>query len=293
MSSQFPVHNVKFCSPSQIARSYKIIAVDMDGTLLNDKRLVPEYNKDMIYKAIELGVKFVICSGRPPMALKFYSEELFPKEPMICCNGAVIIGENKSIIKSNPLNRYSLLRVIDLLREEKDTYYHFYDDFGLYSEQFRYTTKKFYDNNNDSNSKFKMKITIVKNSKTFIKHSKCSISKIVVIDEDVEYLNRLRGKIDKVPGITTTKSDLYNIEIVSRGVSKGKALEFLAGYYKVPMGECIAIGNDENDKSMISAAGLGVAVRNSREILKKSADYITDIDNNSGAVGEVIKKFIL
>lgn len=273
--------------------NYKIIAVDMDGTLLDDERLIPEYNKDMIYKAIKLGVKFVICSGRPPMALKFYSEIVFPDEPVICCNGGVIIGENKDVIKSVPLNKYSLLKVIDILREEKDTYYHFYDDFGLYSEQFRYTTKKFYDVNNSLSEKFKMKITIVKNSKTFIKHCRCNITKIVVIDEDVEYLDRLRNKIAKVPGITTTKSDLYNIEIVSRGVSKGSALEFLSHYYNIPMEQCIAVGNDENDKSMIKTAGLGVAVFNSREILKKSADYITETDNNSGAVGEVIKKFIL
>ncbi|WP_333887114.1 Cof-type HAD-IIB family hydrolase [Clostridium sp.] len=273
--------------------NYKIIAVDMDGTLLDDEKQISEYNKDMIHKAMELGVKFVICSGRPPMALKFYSEIVFPREPVICCNGGVIVGENKRVIKSIPLNKYSLLKVIDILREEKDTYYHFYDDFGLYSEQFRYTTKKFYDINNNLSEKFKMKITIVKNSKTFIKHCKCNITKVVVIDEDVEYLERLRNKIAKVPGIATTKSDLHNIEIVRRGVSKGNALEFLGNYYNIPMERCIAVGNDENDKSMIKTAGVGVAVFNSREILKKSADYITETDNNSGAVGEVIKKFIL
>ncbi|WP_333861325.1 Cof-type HAD-IIB family hydrolase [Clostridium sp.] len=272
---------------------YKIIAVDMDGTLLDDEKQISEYNKDMIHKAMELGVKFVICSGRPPMALKFYSEIVFPGEPVICCNGGVIVGENKRVIKSIPLNKYSLLKVIDILREEKDTYYHFYDDFGLYSEQFRYTTKKFYDINNNLSEKFKMKITIVKNSKTFIKHCRCNITKVVVIDEDVEYLERLRNKIAKVPGIATTKSDLHNIEIVRRGVSKGNALEFLGNYYNIPMERCIAVGNDENDKSMIKTAGVGVAVFNSREILKKSADYITETDNNSGAVGEVIKKFIL
>lgn len=273
--------------------SYRIIAVDMDGTLLDDERLISQYNKNIIYKAIKSGVKFVICSGRPPMALKFYSEVVFPREPIICCNGGVIIGENKNVIKSVPLNKYSLLKVIDILREEKDTYYHFYDDFGLYSEQFRYTTKKFYDVNSNVSDKFKMRITIVKNSKTFIKHCKCSITKIVVIDEDIDYLNRLRGKISKVPGITTTKSDMYNIEIVGSGVSKGKALEFLANYYSIPMEQCIAVGNDENDESMIKVAGLGVAVCNAREILKKSADYITRTDNNNGAVGEVIEKFIL
>jgi hydroxymethylpyrimidine pyrophosphatase-like HAD family hydrolase len=53
------------------------------------------------------------------------------------------------------------------------------------------------------------------------------------------------------------------------------------------------VGNDENDKSMIKAAGLGVAVSNARQILKESADYITENDNNHGAIGEIIKKFIL
>ena len=87
------------------------------------------------------------------------------------------------------------------------------------------------------------------------------------------------------------KSD--NLEISGEGISKGIGLNILADHYGVSIEECIAIGNDENDISMIQCAGLGVAVQNARDSIKEVADFVTERDNNNGAIGEVIEKFIL
>lgn len=273
--------------------NYKIIAVDMDGTLLNDNKLVSDYNLNMINRAVEAGVKFVIASGRVPSGLKFYEATVANNQPMICCNGAIILDHKNEIIYSNPMSKGSLLKIIDILREEKDTYYHFYDEGIIYTEQFGYAAEKFYKFNRTIDKKFRVEIRIIVDSKEFIKNTKCDISKIVVIDDDIEYLKSLRKKIDKILEVETTKSDMNNIEIMTKGTSKGNGLRLLAQHYGISVEECIAIGNDENDISMIEAAGLGVAVYNARDSIKKYANYVTEKDNNNGAIGEVIEKFIL
>ena len=121
---------------------YKIIAVDMDGTLLNDDKHISDYNLEMISKAVKSGVKFVIASGRVPSGLKFYEATVSKNQPMICCNGAIILDDNKKLIYSNYIDKKSILQVIDVLREERDTYYHFYSEDIIYGEQFGVCNRK-------------------------------------------------------------------------------------------------------------------------------------------------------
>jgi hypothetical protein len=272
---------------------YKIIAVDMDGTLLNDEKSISKYNLDMVCEAEKLGVKIVMATGRLPSSLKFYSRGLFKDQPVICCNGAIVLDGKGNIIKSSPVDKYNILEIIDILREKKDTYYHFYDGERLYCEQFKYSAKRFYEFNRKVDRKFRIEIRIIPDSKKFVENTGENIYKLMVIDPDLDYLSKLRKKIDCIAGINTTKSSINNIEVISKESSKGKGLKTLADYYKIPVDECIAVGNDENDKSMIETAGLGAAVGNARQILKKSADYVTENNNNDGAVGEIIEKFIL
>ncbi len=272
---------------------YKLIAVDMDGTLLNDDKNISTYNLAMIDKAISLGVKFVIASGRVPASLKFYEEIIGENQPMICANGAIVLDHNKNVIYSNPIFKNDLIQIIDILKKEKDTYYHFYDGDVFCSEQFDYAAKQFYNFNRKVNKKYRMEIRLIKDSKDYIIKSNSNIDKIVVMDNDIEYLDSLRCKINNLCKIETTKSEINNIEILSKGTSKGNALRLLAKYYEIPIEQCIAIGNDENDISMINSAGVGISMVNGENCIKQCADYITEKDNNNGGIGEIIKKFIL
>lgn len=272
---------------------YKLIAVDLDGTLLNDEKSVCEYNIDRIKKAISLGVKFVLCSGRLPAGLNIYSETVAKKQPVICANGSILLDDNKKLIYSSHINRNSMFEIIDILREKKDTYYHFYDENVMYTEKFAMSTEKFNEFNKQLDRKFRLELRIIPDSKEFIKSTTKSINKIVVVDDDTDYLKELRESIEKVEDIEITSSDVRNIEIMNKGISKGKGLTLLSRYYNIKLDECIAIGNDENDMSMIKTAGLGVAVANATEPVKACANYITLNNNNDGAIGEIIDKFIL
>jgi HAD-superfamily hydrolase, subfamily IIB len=272
---------------------YKIIAVDMDGTLLNDDKHISDYNQEMISKAVAAGVKFVIASGRIPSGLKFYEATVSKNQPIISCNGAIILDENKNVIYSNSIEKKDALQVIDVLREQKDTYYHFYSEGIIYSEQFKCSIEGVYNFNRRADRDLRMEIRLIGDAKECIKNTEKDIDKIVVQDKDLKYLVDLRKRLDSIPGVETTKSDIDNIEICAETSNKGNGLKILATHYGISLEECIAIGNDENDISMIKCAGLGVAVRNARDYIKECANYVTERDNNNGAIGEVIERFIL
>jgi Cof subfamily protein (haloacid dehalogenase superfamily) len=272
---------------------YKLIAVDMDGTLLNDRKIITDYNIVRIRKAVELGVKFVLCSGRMPGGIRNYAEAIAKNEPIICCNGAVILDERGQIMYSSHISNKSMLEVVDILREKKDTYYHFYDEDTIYTEQFNSYMNEFYKFNRRLDRKFRSEIRIIVDTKKFIQQSGRYVNKLVVVDDDNDYLMELREKLEKVSGIEVTRSNVDNIEITNEGISKGYGLNILSGYYNIPLEECISVGNDENDISMIKISGVGAAVDNAVKTVKNCADYVTLKDNNNGAVGEIIDKFIL
>lgn len=272
---------------------YKIIAVDMDGTLLDDDKHISDYNLKMIEKAVSLGVKFVIASGRLPCGLKFYEATVAKNQPMLCCNGGLILDEYRNSIYSNFLSREALLKIIYVLRTDKDTYYHFYSDDSIFSEHFGHEVERFYKFNNTVDRKYRIEIRLIPDAKQYIEKTNIEVNKIVVIDEDLSYLKSLRERIESIEGVEVTKSNIDNIEINSEGTNKGTGLKLLAEHYGISIEECIAVGNDENDISMIKCAGLGVAVQNARDYIKETADFITERDNNNGAIGEVIEKFIL
>ncbi|ACQ53882.1 Cof-type HAD-IIB family hydrolase [Clostridium botulinum] len=273
--------------------NYQLIALDMDGTLLNDEKKITEKTLSYIKRAKEKGVKVVISSGRVPGGLKFYEETIAKEEPMICANGALILNDKKETIYNEGINKNILLDIIDILRKYKNTYYHFYHDNIMCTEKFDYSTKKFYEFNKNIERKYRIEIRIITDSKEYIKHRSSEITKIVVVDNDLEYLNRIQKEIEDNLKVSVTKSHISNIEICNFGISKGIALEKLANYYNIPIEKCIAVGNDENDISMIKKAGLGVFMKNTREELKKYADYVTYMDNNNDGIAEVIEKFIL
>ena len=111
-------------------------------------------------------------------------------------------------------------------------------------------------------------------------------------ENNLRNIEEIKMRLKKIDTIEVVSSNHNNFEIMNKGVSKGKAVETLAKEYGILKDEVIAIGDGENDLSMISYAGLGVAMGNSSDYIKEHADYVTDTNVNGG-VGKVIKKFVL
>lgn len=271
----------------------KLLAIDMDGTFLNDSKAMTEGNLCALRRAAEAGVKVVVCSGRNLSGLKPYLKYLPKDQPVIAVNGSIIFDHNKEVIYINPLRNETVFSIIDLLREEySDVFYQFFHGNIACSERFEGIIKVYYERNLNQERENRMELRIVPESKRYIKENNAAVTKFEVHEQDSSLLQKIREKIESLYDVEVVCGGINNIEITQRGSNKGSALEILAKYYGYSLEECIAVGNEENDLEMIKKAGLGIAVQNAKDILKEAANYVTTRDNNNDALIEVVEKFI-
>ncbi len=263
---------------------YKMVAIDLDDTLLNDEFEISEKNKQAVQKAIEKGVVVCIISGRSFSSVKNYLSDL--KISYLCgsINGAMITdpasGKNVFVQTVDDKVTGEILKEIELLGMHVN-YYH--DHKVVCSEK-----------NDIAEDYIKLtgvEIEFVGSLQKY--HEGASAGKLLLIDHR-DTLESLRKKFQKTYGeqINITFSKPTFLEIYSKKVSKGEAVKTIAQYYGFEQGEIIAIGDGENDMFMIEYAGLGVAMGNSNETVQSRADFVT-LTNNEGGVAHVLEKFIL
>ena len=272
--------------------NYKLVVSDLDGTLLSNFH-VPNLNKSSIQRIREKGIKFCITTGRTIQSTKnilkeigTYNEE---NEYSILFNGCVII-ENKN-------NKVLFFKGIDF--EISNKLFEIgkkYDVMLLvYSIDNCYVWKS-YEKEIERQNSYEELLTFMDDLNiNFIKEKNIQITKIVFVNEDHNYLLKMKEGLDKIFGneiSISTSANMY-LEINAKNVNKGNALEWLANYLKIDMKETIAIGDNSNDIFMIEKAGIGVCVKNGIDILKNKANYVTEKTNDEGAVKEVLDKFVL
>ncbi|MGL4990765.1 MAG: Cof-type HAD-IIB family hydrolase [Sarcina sp.] len=275
--------------------TYKLICVDMDGTLLNDKHEVCDFNKEMIKKATELGVKVAITTGRIFANAKMYSNLIGVKTPIIASNGAYIKDQDsdKEIYKST-LSNNQIDEIVSVVRkyEHSPVYMNTFDT--TISEEIIGENHAYKVANSKMEEEWRVKFDEGIEFETLYEKYNREILKAIFINEDLpeDEFWKMKDDMKSFDDIEVVSSGINNFEVMAKGTSKGKAVEKLAQILGIKREEVICIGDSENDLSMIEYAGLGVAMGNGLDILKEKAQYITDTNNNSG-VGKVIEKYIL
>lgn len=270
----------------------KLIAIDMDGTLLNSQNKISSKNILAINKASELGVQVVLCTGRIFTSALYYANALKLNTPIIACNGAFIADKDGSeAIYANPISIDCSKKVIHMA-EKEGIYYHFYDDSKFYARELTKTVENYYRWNIDKDDKDRLNITIVDNPLQIVESEKINVYKFVFVEDDREKLIRFRSKLSQIEGIEVSSSWWNNMEIMNKGVSKGNALSVLCKLLDIDSQNVMAIGDNENDIPMLKFAGTGVAMGNGEDIVKEMADYVTDTNDNDG-VANAINKFII
>lgn len=267
---------------------YKLVAIDMDGTLLNSEKQISERTRKAIENAKIQGTHIVICTGRILKSALYYSESLGLKNPLIACNGAIIVDEDRNVIYEKALEREKIREILNLAKLE-NIYCHFYDKTNFYSNIRSDEVLKFY---NEGSSEVNIGVNVFDNIEEIMKMEDLNVYKFIFIDNNRDKLNKLREKLDKLGNINTTSSWINNIEAMGLNVSKGEALRELCERLNIEPEEVIAIGDSENDLSMLKFAGLGVAMENGDTLIKEYSDHITDSNDENG-VAKVIEKFIL
>lgn len=273
---------------------YKLIAMDMDGTLLNSQKQVTEYTKEVLKKAADKGVKLVVCTGRIFTSAKSYARIIGTKAPIIASNGAYIREKDREeVIYQKYIDKEKLLEIIRVSREW-GFYPHIYTTDTIYSEKLIHSSLNYSKWNETVSEDEKINIKIVDSLEDIINEKGEAFLKVVVMaqDDEIERLQQLKNHIKENIDVAVFSSYMNNFEVMDKEVSKGRALEILAGYFNLSKDEIVCFGDNENDKTMFEVAGFPVAMGNAEEELKKIAAYIT-VSNDEDGVAKAIEKIIL
>ncbi len=259
----------------------RAIAFDMDGTLLTDDKQISSRTR-RCFKALDrMGISLILSTGRSFEALEPYKNILNLNHPVICYNGARIIGNNGELIMDHLLPDDISRSIIDFARK-KGVHIQIYRNGKLYFEK-RTSEADFYENH------VNIKGEIINfddfNPPRFIK---------MMYLGDHEYLDGLGREIKKHFGdrLTVMFSNPVFLEFMKGGVSKGRALLEVADYLDISTENIMAFGDGQNDISMIETAGIGVAMENAVDEVKTVADSVT-LSNNDDGVARFLEDFFM
>ncbi|KAB3529157.1 Cof-type HAD-IIB family hydrolase [Alkaliphilus serpentinus] len=271
--------------------NFKLIVVDMDGTLLDRYGEVSNENKRALKDAKDAGVEVAIATGRIFTSARFYAKLLETNTPIIACNGALIRNyHSNEVIHINNLNHQDAFKIMEICRNNQ-LYYHFYDQDKLYVDGDKVDYLKGYYWKDRGRVSDAVHIMEVPDTLSFVDKTKPEILKFVMVDEDKEKLAAVRLKFKEVSTVDVDKSWYNNLEVMNKGVSKGRAIASLSRLLGVNKEEIIAFGDNFNDLSMKNYVKTFVAMANGEEEVKAQAHYITDSNDESG-VAKGIDKFI-
>lgn len=275
--------------------NYKMIVTDMDGTVLGTDNNITEDNKIALKKAEDMGIKVVFATGRFHESAKVHIDFLEEKMPIISSNGSIIKNPiTDEVLYCNSIAKDKCIQIIDILDKYNLKYQIYTDEIVLQ----KYDTEEEKQIIIDFIKKVfsdKCEIIFKKDLKKSIKNKNILKFNLMELDR-VELIDTVRTDLNKIDGIEITSSWKNNLEIMAKGSTKGKAVEFLSNLLNINMEEIIAFGDNYNDVSMIEVVGTGVAMGNAEEGVKNIADYVTDTNSESGvakAIDNLVFKSLL
>ena len=279
---------------------YKLIAIDLDGTMLNSYGVVTENTKNAIKKTIQKGIDVIIASGRPIDSIKTIANEIGSKNYFIAGNGALIYDIQKDEnIYENYLNKEKVLEIIKMC-EENSISYNVYTDKTILAKVLKYNVLYYYKENLKKSEDKQTHINIVENMYDYIsKMNEEKFLKITICDENKSVFQSIIKKLNEIENIEVLDVshmsrkviqqgteeipiEYYYTEISSKNVDKWYAIEYLISKLNIKREEVIAIGDNINDKKMIEEAGLGIAMGQSSPLIKEIADDITSSNEEDG-----------
>lgn len=289
---------------------YRLAAIDLDGTMLNQYGLVTQRTKEAIKNAQESGIEVVIASGRPTDSVKTIAQEINSNKYFISGNGAIIYDiTNDEIIYENTLKKQKILDIIKIC-EENSIYYNIYTEKEILAKSLQCNVLYYYKENLNKDEKNKTQINIVENIYNYISNRDEKVVKITICDNHQVIFNSIMRKLKEISeievlevshmsrkiikqGTEDVPIEYFYTEISAKNVDKWNAIEFLKEKMKIEKNEIIAIGDNMNDKTMIENAGLGIAMGESTPVIKEIADVVTDTNCNDGvakALENILKK---
>ena len=289
---------------------YNLIAIDLDGTLLNSNGVISNETKETLQKIKDKDIKIVLASGRMVDSIKAISNEIGNQKYLIAGNGAIVYDvEKEEILYKNYLKKEKVLDIIKIC-EENSIFYNIYTENELLTTDLKYNVLYYYKENANREEKDRIKISVINNMYEYILNSERNdYLKITICDEDRIVFNSIIRRIKQikdidvldiehmsrksiVQGTETIELNYSYTEVSAQNVDKWNAINYILNQENIQKEHVIAIGDNINDKRMIENAGLGIAMAGSAPAVTKIANIITTENNNEDGVAKELKKIL-
>lgn len=265
----------------------KLIAIDLDGTLLDNKKRLSDINRQALIQCVQKGIWIVPCTGRTVHGIPEEIKGISGIRYAITTNGAVIEDmEEKTVIDTRMLSREQALELLHLVKAYHVMYDPYIDRRGI-------TEPRFYEHLTEYGLPPELQDMVHKtrdvhpNIIEFVEKNHKPVEKVNLFFPEMEERARLRAELELRQDILVTSSIPNNLEINAIGATKGEAILRLASYLGIDGKQTMAIGDGENDLSMIQKAGIGVAMKNGSKELLAAADYITSTNEENGVASAI------
>ncbi|MBA2174509.1 HAD family phosphatase [Halobacillus locisalis] len=261
-----------------------LIALDLDGTLLTDDKIISPKTKQTVLNAMDEGHIVVIATGRPHRASIDFYHELGLKTPMVNFNGALIHHPTNKLWEAlhSPLSIRTAHKIIhtcqdlgvkNILAEVKD---------DVYLDQYDEEIMSIFQTKNDSISVGRLQANLKEDPTS------------ILIHPEEDKIQKLRAELDEHAELIDHRkwgAPWHVIEIVRAGMNKAVGLDKISRYFHIPKDRIIAFGDEDNDLEMIDYAGVGVAMGNAIDELKGVAKHVTHSNEQDG-IGQFLNDYL-
>ena len=272
--------------------SIRLIALDLDGTLLDSKKNLPERNRESLLECVRRGIHVVPCTGRNVVGVPDEVRQIPGIRYAITVNGGILADmENNQVLDERLISPETAVEIYDMVSQ-----YHVmcdaYIQGGGISRRYCFEHMDEYGVAPEVQEIVRRTRVPVDSVREYIKEHNCKVEKLNMFFSHLEERALVRRKLEARGDVLISSAFSYNLEINGFGATKGEGLLRLAQILGVKQEETMAFGDGENDFSMIEKAGIGVAMANGEEKLKERADYIAPSNDDAG-VAQIIEKLVL
>ena len=267
--------------------NYRMIVLDLDGTLTNSKKEITPHTRETLIRAQQQGIKVVLASGRPTYGIAPIANQLELSTYggyILAYNGGEIIDwKSKEVLHAQVLDPQVLPYMYRCAQENGFAIVTYRDNFVITETP------------DDEYVQKEATLNLMQTLKVenFLGYIDFSIPKCLIVGE-AERLCLLEKQMYEQLKETNEvyRSEPYFLELVPKGIDKAQSLEVLLRKVGISRDEVIACGDGFNDLSMIRYAGLGVAMHNAQPVVREAADFIT-LSNDEDGVAHVVEQFML
>lgn len=264
----------------------ELICLDIDGTLVDSNKELPEANKEAVQYALSRGVKVAIASGRSRKGVCDILKKLGIPENAICLNGGLIVWDGE-VVREKTMEDELVYRVIDLAEKYQTCLFVSTAGENITNETITPELQKLIEQGS-----LRSGYCYCRDFDELRRETEKRSGKIIKMGIQEFHPNRfkeLKQELIRMDLFQIARSDKYFVDINLKNMGKEVGIRALADYLDIPMEHVMCIGDNENDEKMIQEAGVGVAMKNGTDRLRKDADYVTASNDDAGVAQAIYR----